>query len=111
MKEIIMGSILMVIAIGTFVLCIRSFKEKGFLFNNTYIYASKQKRESMNKKPYYRQTAILFLLLGVIFSLNGLGVFFNINWINYIAIMIAVITIGYAIVSSIVIEKKNSESI
>lgn len=33
----------------------RHFAEKGYLFNNAYIWASKDKREKMNKKPHYRQ--------------------------------------------------------
>ena len=39
MKEIITSCILFIIAIGAFIKSYRSFKEKGFLFNNAYIYA------------------------------------------------------------------------
>ena len=67
MKEIVPAIILFAVSIFLFFMSVRSFMEKGFLFNNAYIYASKQEREKMNKKPHYRQSAIVFLLLGLIF--------------------------------------------
>ena len=105
MKEIILSCILFLIAIGAFVMSYRSFREKGFLFNNAYIYASKQERETMNKKPHYRQSAIVFLLIGIIFLLNGLSVLLAANWIFFFVIAIAIAAIIYAIASSIVIER------
>ena len=106
MKEIIVSIILFAISIFAFIMSIRSFMEKGFLFNNAYIYASKQEREKMDKKPYYRQSSIVFLLLGLIFLLNALATFFKANWIFYIVVVVVIITIIYAVVSSIKIEKK-----
>lgn len=103
MKEIIIVSILFLISIATFIISIRSFKEKGFLFNNAYIYASEQERKRMDKKPYYRQTAIVFLLFSIIFLLNGLEMIFATGWIFYIVIVIINIELIYAIASSIVI--------
>ena len=82
MKEIILSCILFLIAIGAFVMSYRSFREKGFLFNNAYIYASKQERETMDKKPHYRQSAIVLLMIGVIFLLNGVSVLLAANWIR-----------------------------
>ena len=106
MKEIILSCILFLVAIGAFVTSYRSFKEKGFLFNNAYIYASKQERETMDKKPHYRQSAIVFLLIGVIFLLNGVSVLLAANWIFFLVIAIAIVAIVYAIVSSIAIERR-----
>lgn len=105
MKEIIVASILFLVSLAAFFMSIRSFMEKGFVFNNAYIYASKQEREAMNKKPHYRQSAIVFLLIGFIFALNGLDVFFKTDWIFYIVIAIIIIVLIYAIISSIMIEK------
>ena len=59
MEEIIVGIILFAISLLMFILSIRSFRGKGFLLNNAYIYADKRERESMDKKPYYHQTAIV----------------------------------------------------
>lgn len=109
MKEIILSCILFLIAIGAFVMSYRSFREKGFLFNNAFIYASKQERETMEKKSYYRQSAIVFLMIGVIFLLNGVSVLLAANWIFFLVIAIAIAAIIYAIASSIVIERGNTK--
>lgn len=109
MKEIILSCILFLIAIGAFVMSYRSFREKGFLFNNAYIYASKQERETMDKKPHYRQSAIVFLMIGVIFLLNGVSVLLTANWIFILVIAIAIVAIIYAIISSIAIERRKTD--
>ena len=83
--------------------------EKGFLFNNAYIYASKQEREKMNKKPHYRQSAIVFLLLGIVFLLLALAVLLEAYWISFVGVAVVIITLIYAIVSSITIEKSNKQ--
>ena len=111
MKEIITASILFAISVFAFIISLLSFKEKGFLFNNAYIYATKQAREKMNKKPYYRQSAIVFLLLGSNFLLNALAALFKANWIFCIVVAVIIITILYAIVSSVIIEKHSKEQI
>ena len=101
MKEIIGAGVLFLISALAFLLSIRSFQEKGFLLNNAYLYASRQERETMDKKPHYRQSAIVFLLLGCIFLLNGLQVLLNAPWIFYAVMVLMIVTLGYAIVSSI----------
>ena len=109
MKEIITSCILFIIAIGAFIKSYRSFKEKGFLFNNAYIYALKQERETMNKTPHYRQSAIVFFMIGVIFLLNGVSVLLEANWMFLLVIIIVAIAIVYAIVSSIAIERRKQD--
>ncbi len=109
MKEIIISGILFLIAISAFLKSYRSFKEKGFLFNNAYIYASKQERETMNKTPHYRQSAIVFFMIGVIFLLNGVSVLLSANWIFFLVIAIAIVAIIYAIISSIAIERRKTD--
>lgn len=106
MTEIICAIICFVLSIGAFIISICSFKEKGYLFNNAYIYASKQERNNMDKKPYYRQSAVVFLLIGIMFLLATADVLFSTGWIFYVVIVIAIITVIYAVGSSIVIEKK-----
>ena len=106
MKEIITASILFLIAILAFALSGRSFCGKGFLLNNAYLYAPKQEREMMDKKPYYRQSAVVFLLIGCIFALNGFSILLRIDLISHIAIAVVFGVIIYAIVSSVLIEKR-----
>jgi len=105
MGNIIGPIFLGIMSIACFVLSYLQFNEKGFLFNNAYIYASKQEREVMDKKPHYRQSGIVFLLLGIIFAINAVDVILKTGWLFYIVIVIAVIAIIYAIASSVIIEK------
>ena len=109
MKEIIIASILFAVSVFLFLMSVRSFMEKGFLFNNAYIYASKQEREKMNKKPHYRQSAIVFLLLGIVFLLLALAVLLEAYWISFVGVAVVIITLIYAIVSSIKTEKNNKQ--
>lgn len=55
MGNIIGAVILGIVAIVCFIFGYLQFHEKGFLFNNAYIYAAKQERETMDKKPHYQQ--------------------------------------------------------
>lgn len=60
----------------------------------------------MEKKPYYRQSAIVFMLLGVIFAFNGMALLLGIDWLYWLVGITVAITIVYAIVSSITIVKR-----
>ena len=71
--EWITASVVFIIAAILAVVSIRSFLNKGFLFNNAYIYASKEERGKIDKKPYYRQSAIVFCILSAVFLIIGLS--------------------------------------
>ncbi len=83
------------------VISVLQFKEKGFVFNNAYIFASKQEREKMDKKPYYRQSAIVFGLIFAMFFCGFLECILSTGklWIGEAAFAAAAII--YAVVSSI----------
>ena len=106
MKEMVAAGILFLIAIGAFILSIRSFQEKGFLFNNAYLYASKKERSQMDKSPHYRQTAVVFLLISIVFARNAVEGLLDSGWLLWVGIFFIVLTIIYAIASSIQIERK-----
>ena len=82
------------------------FSGKRFLLNNAYIYASERERERMEKKPYYRQSAIVLLLLGFSFVFNGMALLQGADWLYWLVGISVAITIVYAIVSSIMIVKR-----
>ena len=104
--ENIIGAVFMaVIAIASFVFSIFQFNQKGFLFNNAYIYASKAEREKMNKKPHYIQSGVLFVMIGIIFTINAVEMLLQTDWLFYLVIVTAVIALVYAVASSIAIEK------
>ncbi len=97
------------IALGCVLLGVRSFLQKGFLFNNAYIYASKKQREEMNKTPYYRQSGVVFCLVGVIFALNGVALALHIEWLFWLAHATMAVTLAYAVVSAALIEKRKKK--
>ncbi len=61
------------------------FREKGFLFNNAYIYASGQERETMDKKPHYRQSGIVSAFLSSIFLCVAAECVFETGWLRKIS--------------------------
>jgi len=87
-------------------LSVRSFCGKGFLLNNAYLFASEEERKRMNKAPYYRQSAVIFGLLGGMLLLFGLESALKVRWLSCAAWALAAITIVYAIASTVRIERK-----
>ena len=83
-----------------------SLFNKGFLFNNAYIYANKKEREQMNKKPYYIQTGIVFILLSIASCLEGFNALLKKDIFFVLFIILIVVTLVFAIVSTIYIDKK-----
>lgn len=109
MGKILAVSMIWAISLAAFLLGIRSARGKGFLLNNAYLYASGKERETMDKKPYYRQSAVVFCLIGLLFFLNGLALLLEVKWISYIAWVIMGITVMYAILSGIAIKKRKQQ--
>ena len=109
MKETIIACIMFLLAVVALVFSVRSFLGKGFLLNNAYIYAAKKDREKMDKAPYYRQSAIVFLFIALIFILNGIQLLTNTEWLFYVVLTVMAATVIYAIASSILIEKNRGK--
>ncbi len=93
---------------GLFFLGVRQLLERGYLFNNAWIYATKKERESMNKKPYYRQSGVVFCLLGLLFTVIGFYAILRDGRLLWLEAALAVGAVVYAVVSSIRIEKGKS---
>ncbi len=110
MKTVVTAAVLLLMAAGAFAVSIRSFQEKGFLFNNAYLYASEQERSAMDKKPYYRQSAVVFFLAGLTLLLCAAEVVSGSRRIFYSELAVAAAAVIYAVISSIRIRtKKKSE--
>lgn len=106
MGNIVGAIILGVIAVICFIFSYLQFNEKGFLFNNAYIYASKQERKNMDKKPHYKQSGIIFASIGIIFLIDAIDIILQTGWLLYLVIGVAIVAIVYAIVSSVMIKKR-----
>lgn len=100
MAALIWAMISGLFALACLVISIMSWKEKGFLFNNAYIWASRQEREAMNRKPYYRQCAIAFALCAALFVFMALECALRTGWLWLVVGTLAPALLVYAIVSS-----------
>ena len=99
--EIVSMVVIFAFSLAFVVLSFFHFKEKGYLFNNAYLYASKEQKKTMNKKPFYRQSAICFLGFGIILALLGVNVLLNSGVLDVFIGVITLLVLVYAIASSI----------
>ena len=88
------------LALVALAISVASFLEKGFLLNNAYLWASRQEREQMDKKPHYRQTAIVFAFLAAIFLCIGLEALLHTGWLWLAEAGLLIAVTVYAIKSS-----------
>ncbi len=96
-----------------FFLWLRHLLERGYLLNNAWISATEKERASLNKRPYYRQSGIVFCLLGLLFTVIGLSAILQEDRLLWLEAALAVGAVVYAVVSSIRIEnrkEKNTDS-
>lgn len=104
--QMIIGIIFLALGIGAFVISYLQLKEKGYLFNNAYIWASQEERKQMDenkerKKPHYRQSGVAFMLIGFILIIYAAYIATDWIWL-YVAFWVFIlIAIIYAVVSSI----------
>lgn len=90
-----------ILAVVCIIISILQFKEKGFLFNNAFIWASEQERETMDKKPYYRQSGIVFAFLSSVFVCIGIECTARTGWLWWMIGALLALVLIYAVVSSI----------
>lgn len=100
--------IMIVLAVVLFAYGILQLFQKGFLFNNAYIYASKEEKLKMNKKPYYIQSGIILLIVAVVMALNAVQLAFEISWVLIPIIALCIIAVIYAIVSTGIIQRNRN---
>lgn len=104
----VVGTILMfTLAVITLVISVLQFMQKGFVFNNSYWYETEEIRREIDKKPYYMQTAVVFMILTIAFVLSGINYLTGIGIFRYLGIAMYGIAIAFGVVSSVVIEKKD----
>ncbi len=100
----IAGALGLAVACG--VISVRQFKEKGFLFNNAYIWATKSEREKLDKKPYYRQSGVTFAMIAAAFLFMGLYMIFRDAWCLAGEAVCLAAALVYAIASEIALDRK-----
>lgn len=105
MERIMEFAFCLIAAIVCLVVGIMQLNERGIPLNNAYLYASKEKKHSMNKSPYFKQSGIVFILLAVIFGLLASSVVLRTEWLSYLALGVCGVVVIYSIVSTVIIEK------
>ncbi len=90
MAELIWAVISGVLGLACMIISICQFREKGFLFNNAYIWASKAERETMDKHPHYRQSGVVFALISVLCFVMALECILLTNWLWLVVCVLSV---------------------
>ena len=103
---IVTGIILSLIAAGILVLGIMQLLKKGPLINNAWIYADEEQRRTMDKAPYYRQSGIVFSMIGIQFGMLAVFCLTRLHIFMYMEFAVIGLVVIYAIVSSVMIDRK-----
>lgn len=108
-SEIILTVIMFVCSAVSLLFSVLQFMEKGPLLNNAWFYASKDERRKINRKPYYRQSAIVLLFLFFVFLSVGLNLITKRLIFLIIEYVLLAAVFFYAIASTIIIQKNNKD--
>ncbi len=106
MEEIIIAVICALLGVAALIVSTRQFMQKGFVFNNAYLWATKEERSRMDKRPHYRQSAIVFALFTAFFFIMAVEMLLDTIWLSGLACLVIIAAVVYAIVSSVKQETK-----
>ena len=56
--------------------------------------------------PNYKQSGIVFLMIGIAFFINTVEMILETGWLLYLVIVVAIIAIIYSIISAVIIERR-----
>ncbi len=98
--EIAITVVLLVFAVACGIVAAFQFLQKGFLFNNAYLYVGDEQRKTMDKKPYYRQSGIVFCGISLYFLLDALYFLLKKQVLFYVALGAIALTVLYAVFSA-----------
>ncbi len=84
--------------------------QKGPLLNNAWLYANEEQRRTMDKKPYYIQSGIVLVMIGIQFMLLGCFTLTKMYVFLILEFTVVGIMIITAIVSAVMIEKKKGKN-
>ena len=104
------GIIIFIVAAIAVLLGIMQFLQKGPLLNNAWLYANEEQRRTMDKKPYYIQSGIVFVMIGIQFMLLGCFTLTKMYVFLILEFTVVGIMIITAIVSALMIEKKKGKN-
>lgn len=93
MLPFIIGGVCLLIAI-------LQLLEKGFPIHSAYIFNSKIGQQTMDKKPYFRQSGIVFAMIAGVFIAMGLDIIYDSGIFVLVQLLLIVGGIAYAVIST-----------
>jgi len=108
---VVVGIIMFVIAAVSILLGIMQLLEKGPLLNNAWLYADEEQLRTMNKRPYYIQSGIVFVMIGIQFMMLGFFALTKMKVFLILQFTVIGIMVITAVVSAVVIEKKQKKKV
>ncbi len=97
---------LIFLTVTSLVFSILAFLGKDIILDDTYLKASEEERNTMDKKAYRIQAAVIFLFIAVISACNALRAIMHIPLFTYLAGVLGIVGIIYVIISHYKIKKK-----
>lgn len=96
-------------AIGIFcgIYACMASKERGPLFSNTYLWATPEEREKMDKKPEYKLVSRVFGGLSIVFIMNGIALLTQVYEFAIAAVALMGVIIIYSIIDTVRTSKKS----
>lgn len=106
--EIVLLVIIALCAVLSLVISLLHFMQKGCLLNNAYLLASEKERETMDQKPYYIQSGVIFLMVFFVLLLMGLNLLTGNTFCLLVEIGLLIFSVVFAFGSSKKIQKNQS---
>ena len=107
--ELITVTALFALAGAMLILALRQFGGKGIPLNNAWLYVSEKERETMDKRPYYRQSGIVFSILSALFVMLGLSLMLRSSIFIFFEIILGIAVVVYAIASTVRINRQKKK--
>ena len=102
MDKVAIGIILLPFGFAavSLIIAVLQFMNIGFPFNTAYLFSSQIVRDTMDKKPYFRQSGIVFLMITAIFIFMGIDLTKGYGWSFLLEIAMMIATVVYIIKSN-----------
>ncbi len=97
---------LIFLTVTSLVFSILAFLGKDIMLDDAYLKASEEERNTMDKKAYRIQAAVVFLFIAIISACNALRAILHMPLFTYLAGALGIVGIIYAIISHYKIKKK-----
>lgn len=100
---------LYLLSAACFVYAFFAFWGKGPILSTFYAVATKEEKNAMKTPSLYKLVAGVFLIIGLMLLLAGLGIQFQKQWLFTIVILTGILLILFIVAASIYTEVKKSK--